>query len=119
MLVVSNTSPLSNLAIVNQLDLLRLRYGRVIVPERVILELAALTHAAGKQRINQAISDGWLTMQSLPNPTLSTQFEQRVDPGEAEAIALAELLPADKLIIDDRIGRGREHGVSLLHVSRH
>ena len=128
MLVVSNTSPLSNLAIVDQLHLLRLRYDRVIVPGRVKFELEALTHATGKQRIIQAVSDGWLVVQSLADQTLSTQFAQRVDPGEAEAIALAEQLKADKLIIDDRIGRilARERGLAvagllgeLLYAKRH
>ena len=105
MLVVSNTSPLSNLAIVDQLDLLRLRYGSVIVPEKVRLELDALSHAAGKARLLSAFMEGWLVEQTLPDYDLSGRFEKRVDPGEAEAIALAEHLRADKLIIDDRLGR--------------
>ena len=49
--------------------------------------------------------EGWLVAQTLPDYDLSGRFEKRVDPGEAEAIALAEHLRADKLIIDDRLGR--------------
>ena len=128
MLVVSNTSPLSNLAIVDHLDLLRERYGRVIVPERVKLELDALSHAAGKSRIEKAYSEGWLLTQRLPDYTLTAQLGTRVDAGEAEAIALAELLKADKLIIDDGLGRelARARGVAvvgllgeLLHAKLH
>ncbi|MDB6139579.1 MAG: nucleic acid-binding protein [Verrucomicrobiaceae bacterium] len=127
MLVVSNTSPVSNLAIVNHLHLLRQRYGRVIVPERVKLELDALSHDAGKSRVQQAFADGWLVVQAPPDDKLSALYEQSVDPGEAHAIALAGYLKADKLIIDDRIGRelAREHGVpvagllgELLHAKR-
>ena len=115
MLVVSNTSPLSNLAIIGHLNLLHQRYGRVIMPAQVKVELASMTHAAGKQRIIESISDGWLIVQSLSDRMLSTQVEQRVDAGEAEAIALAETLRADKLIIDDRLGRelARERGLQV------
>ena len=39
MRVVSNTSPISNLAIIGRLSLLRQRYGRVAVPPEVAREL--------------------------------------------------------------------------------
>lgn len=42
MRVVSNTSPLSNLAIIGRLDLLKQRYSTVRVPPAVSRELAAL-----------------------------------------------------------------------------
>ena len=115
MLVVSNTSPLSNLAIVDQLDLLRVRYGCVIIPRKVRQELDALSHVAGRSRLLRAFADGWLAVQVLPDIELSARFEKRVDPGEAEAIALAEYLQADKLIIDDRLGRelARERNVPV------
>ena len=115
MLVVCNTSPISNLAIVDLLDLLRMRYGRVIIPQRVKQELDALTHSDGKRRIQSAVDAGWIAVQTLETRQLCSKFEQRVDPGEAEAIALAETLKADKLIIDDRLGRelARERGVSV------
>jgi len=59
-LVVSNTSPISNLAIIGRLDLLRERYGRVLIPPAVKTELDALAHAAGKRRIEQALCDDCL-----------------------------------------------------------
>lgn len=115
MLVVSNTSPLSNLAIIDRLTLLPKRYVRVIIPVQVRRELAALTHAEAKQRIEQAISEGSLIVQSLPGKELRARFESRVDPGEGEAIALAEYLKADKFIVDDRIARElvHERGLSV------
>ena len=51
MLVVSNTSPVSNLAVINRLDFLRRRYGVVRIPPEVAVELGALTHPAGRQRM--------------------------------------------------------------------
>ena len=44
MVVVSNTSPLSNLAIVGRLALLRDRFGAVLVPSAVRRELNQLRH---------------------------------------------------------------------------
>lgn len=105
MLVVSNTSPISNLAIIGKLDLLRVRYSRVLLPECVKRELAALSHPTGRERIDAAFADGWLELRSLADPATAAAYERRVDPGEAEAIALAEELRADKLLIDDRLGR--------------
>jgi hypothetical protein len=84
MLIVSNTSPLSNLAIVDALDLLRQRYGTVVVPERVRLELEALSHVGAKTRIRQAISDGWIIAQKLPTSTLSVRFETLLPAGVGE-----------------------------------
>ena len=46
MIVVSNSSPIMNLAAVGQLDLLRTLYGRLIIPQAVYEEVAI----AGKGR---------------------------------------------------------------------
>ena len=40
MIVVSNTSPIINLACVSQLDLLRQLYGQIIIPQAVFTEIA-------------------------------------------------------------------------------
>jgi len=60
MLVVSNTLPISNLAIVGRLEFLQRRYAVVRIPVAVTDELAALTHPAGLQRIKAALADRWL-----------------------------------------------------------
>ena len=41
MIVVSNTSPMTNLAAIGHLDLLRKLFGRIVVPHAVIDELTA------------------------------------------------------------------------------
>jgi predicted nucleic acid-binding protein len=40
-IVVSNTSPLTNLAAIGQLDLLRQIYHQIVIPEAVFHELSA------------------------------------------------------------------------------
>ena len=104
MLVVSNTSPVSNLAIIGRLDFLRRRYDRVFIPLEVSVELAALTHPAGCQHIQTAFSDGWLIVESLKGMR-TPQLPFSLDPGETSAIALACQLKADALLIDEKRGR--------------
>ena len=86
MRVVSNTSPLSNLAIVGRLDFLFRRYGAVQIPPAVATELAALSHPDGSRRIAQALAEGWLQIASAP---VIPALPFALDPGETEAIALA------------------------------
>jgi predicted nucleic acid-binding protein len=77
-------------------------YGRVIIPEAVVRELQAQrTPEVVRQWITSLPK--WLQVRHIavpPDPALA-----ELDPGEHEAIALAETLRADALIIDDKIGR--------------
>ena len=104
MLAVSNTSPISNLAIVGRLDLLQRRYGFVRIPPTVAEELTALTHRAGAQRIQAALAEQWLVVEQLHN-TSPPQLPFPLDPGETSAITLALQLKADVLLLDEKRGR--------------
>jgi predicted nucleic acid-binding protein len=84
MLVVSNTSPISNLTVIDRLALLRERYGRVIIPPVVREELHALPHTEGKKRMETAIGDDWLAIQSLPDEARTFLLPGQLDPGETE-----------------------------------
>jgi uncharacterized protein len=66
MRAVSNTSPLSNLAIIGRLDLLKQRYGMVRIPPAVAAELSRLSHVAGKAHITAALTEGWLIVKNPP-----------------------------------------------------
>ena len=111
--VVSNTSPLSNLAIIGRLDLLRERYGTVLIPPAVQRELAALSHVIGKERIEAALREGWLKVEPLPVGAASLALPHELDPGETEAIRLCQHLPADKVILDDARGRAAARSLGL------
>ncbi len=56
--VVSNTSPILNLAIVNQLILLHQQFGEILVPNAVLDELKVSEERSGSQAIRDAISSG-------------------------------------------------------------
>jgi len=127
MLVVSDTSPLSNLAMVGLLHLLRLRYAAVAIPPMVRRELDALQHEGARMALGEALEEGWLSVAHLPEATDLAALLERADPGECEAIALARSIRADKILIDDRAARelGREYGLKvagllgeLLHAKR-
>src|SRR4051812_26571756 len=89
MRVVSNTAPLSNLAIVDRLALLRARYERIIIPRAVDEELRRLVHPGGREALAWAMSDGWIAVETVPAPAQASSFQDSLDPGEAEALALA------------------------------
>ena len=111
--VVSNTSPLSNLAIIGRLDLLRERYGTVLIPPAVQRELAALSHVIGKAHIETALGEGWLKTEALPAGAGAISLPCELDPGEAEAIRLCQHLPADKVILDDTLARAAARSLGL------
>jgi predicted nucleic acid-binding protein len=67
MLVVSDTSPLSNLAIIGRLELLRAQFSQVWMPSAVARELAALGDSPAKAAILEAARAGWLKEMPLPS----------------------------------------------------
>jgi len=105
MIVVSDTSPLGSLALIDHLWLLKNIYGTVIIPKVVANEL----NAAQDTRIQNILNLEWIQIQSLGDPTIAENLRQSknldLDLGEAYAIALAVQLKADELLIDERIGR--------------
>ncbi|MCC5634834.1 DUF3368 domain-containing protein [Nostoc sp. CHAB 5844] len=103
--VVSNTSPLLNLAIIGQLDLLRQQFNEILIPKAVLEELRIEETLPGSEQLRQAIASGWLQVEEVGNSSLVELLQRDLDKGEAEAIALALLLSADWILLDERDGR--------------
>lgn len=99
MIVVSNTSPIMNLATVGQLNLLNWIYGKIIIPESVLHELSIIDLEQPIQSLS------WIEKQSVIDKSLIDALSLDLDLGEAEAIALAREMEADLLLIDERRGR--------------
>ncbi|MGF1519157.1 MAG: DUF3368 domain-containing protein [Nodosilinea sp.] len=116
MIVVSDTSALSNLALVNHLWLLEAIYQSVIIPDVVAAELTA----ANNPTISAIRQLGWIQTRSVTNSQLAEKLQQErgLDAGEANAIALALELQADDLLIDERLGRQEavRLGLSILGI---
>jgi predicted nucleic acid-binding protein len=105
MIIISDTSPLSSLALVDYLSILKDIYTNVVIPQAVANELANLTEE--DIRIKAIISLNWIQVKQATNLELVAclRNEYNLDLGEAEAIALAWELKADELLIDERLGR--------------
>ncbi len=112
MIVVSNTSPINYLLLIDQIDLLPYLFEKIIIPEVVRDEML---DPDAPPALQQWIANPppWLMIQAVPviDATLSS-----LDPGEQAAITLAQTLSADLLIIDERLGRqiARERGISII-----
>lgn len=116
MIIVSDTSPLSNLAIVGYLSLLQQIYNKVIIPQGVAEELR---NASDEENlIAGVLSLDWIEVIPAKNLELISilRNNHNLDRGEAEAIALALELNADELLIDERLGR-REATRLGLHIT--
>jgi predicted nucleic acid-binding protein len=103
MIVVSNTSPIINLAAVGQLALLPQLYGEVIIPPAVYDEV--VISGAGQPGAMEIGEAAWAKVRPISNQALATALRMELDDGEAEAIALAVEMKADLLLIDERKGR--------------
>jgi len=102
MIVVADTTPIHYLVLLGHADVLHTLYGHVIIPEAVFRELqASATPAMVREWV--ANRQEWLAVRPVSVP--QDLFLKALDPGEREAIALAEELRADAVIIDDRAAR--------------
>jgi predicted nucleic acid-binding protein len=103
--VVSNTSPVLNLAIIGQLSLLREQFGQVWIPRRVLEELRVEEDLPGNLAVREALAAGWLSVSEVDDRTLTRLLQRDLDAGEAEAIVLALEMEAERVLLDEREGR--------------
>ena len=103
MMVVSNTSPIVNLAVVGQLGLLQQLYGKVVIPQSVYHEIAVI--GAGQPGATEVSTFEWIETRQVTDRPLLAALRLELDEGEAEAIALAVELQAGLLLLDERKGR--------------
>ena len=103
MIIVSDTSPINNLAAINHLHLLNQLYGKVFIPEAVYRELTDQNfYVAGATEVQ---TFDWIQTRAVSDRTLVEALNNELDIGEAEAIALAVEIQADQVLIDERRGR--------------
>ena len=105
MLVVSDTSPILNLAIIGRLELLGQQFGRVVIPQAVVAELRSEQDLPGSAAVRAAQQAGWLASERVRDHVRVAILQRDLDGGEAEAIALALQKRADWLLLDERDAR--------------
>jgi len=109
MVVVSDTSPLINLATIDHLWLVPKIYGQVIIPLAVFNEI--VVEGIGEPGATEIQSADWVLIQNCSPSPLWDNLMSQLDPGEAEAIALAVEIGAVRILMDER--KGRQFAINL------
>lgn len=115
-LIVSDTSPLLNLALIDRLDLLDTQFETVHAPEAVWTELTAGDD--GLQTIRTLREQGNLTVVSVERTDLFVEIGHELDVGETAAITYAIQNDANLVLLDERDGRqvARRHDLNVTGV---
>ena len=112
MIIVSNTSPLNYLILIGQINLLPALFQQITIPQAVYGELSDAAAPAPVQDW-MATPPDWLTVQPVRQP--ADAIVNLLDPGEREAILLAQQLNADLILLDDMKARrtATERGLAI------
>lgn len=111
MVVVSDTTTITNLLKIKLLLIIKGLYGQILIPKAVYDELSDY----GKQK-KIIDSHDWIKTVGIQNLELYNKLRERLDKGESEAITLAIELKSDFLIIDEAKGRriARSYGIKII-----
>ncbi len=112
LIVVSDTTAITNLAAINHLYLLRDLYGEIVLPQAVQREL--VRPGPANPGAAEVQTEAWIVTRPVSDVAMVEQLlldHKELARGEAEAIVLAHELQADLLIIDE--GAGREVAAAL------
>jgi predicted nucleic acid-binding protein len=111
MIVVSDTSPLNYLVLIENQDLLPNLFGRILIPTAVDHELRS---AAAPDAIKRFMANppDWLEVHVVSE---TERAIENLDLGEREAISLGLRVAADVLLLDERRGRqaARDRGLAV------
>lgn len=112
-LIVSDTSPLLNLALIDRLNLVQEQFSTVTVPEQVWDEL--LAGEDGVDALQSLRGEGTLDIVEVEEGALFAEFRRNLDRGESAALAYAVEMDADRLLLDEREGRqaARRHDIPV------
>ena len=100
MIVVSDTTAITNLIQVGQLPLLAEVFGAEIVPPAVKIELAEVPG-----QWDEVVDHNFIEVKTPANLNSVALYKTYLDDGEAEAIVLAVEVQADFIVMDEWKGR--------------
>ena len=101
--VISDASPLINLARVEQLELLVTFYGQVIIPQAVYDEV--VVRGQGREGSAEVQNASWIDVCNPQDDLAVRALAAELGMGEASAIILAQERQATLLLIDEIRGR--------------
>ncbi len=103
MVVVADTSPINYLVLIECVEVLRILYGRVVIPVEVFDELTAEGAPAAVEAWIRDRSD-WIEVREVPRGA-GPRIAANLDAGEEAAIRLALIERDSLLLIDESTGR--------------
>lgn len=102
MIIVFDTSPVSNLILIERLDILQKLFTEITIPPAVDAEVRALKQF-GKD-LSEYETAEWINIISPKNLQKVRTLQMKLDEGEAQAIALALEMDCKLLLMDERLG---------------
>lgn len=114
MIIVSDTSPVSNLILIQRLYILQKLFSEIIIPPAVDTEILALRQF-GKD-LGEYENADWIKVAQPTNLQKVRMLQTKLDAGEAQAIVLALEKNCDLLLMDERIGTNiaRQEGLQTI-----
>jgi len=101
-IVICNSSPIINLSKIHRLDLLKLLFDKVIIPNAVYDELVLNPEYINEiEQLKNCIKQGTIEVKKVIDVNLVKALRNELDYGESEVIALALDEKADIVIIDE------------------
>ena len=104
MILVSNTTPLIGLAIIERFNLLEQLFGEIYIPQAVYNEVVVAGKEIGGAK-REVASTSWIKKVPVKNRTAVEDLLIELDLGEAETIILAQEINADLVLMDEKKGR--------------
>jgi predicted nucleic acid-binding protein len=113
-IIVSDTTAISSLYKIQQLQILHSLFGAVIIPDQVANELKYFEQTIPSFKWTDSYP--WIKTKTAVNGELLKSISENLDEGEAAAIVLSIDLHADILLIDEKLGRkiALERGLNII-----
>ncbi len=104
MIVVADASVLIGLSSIGYLHLIQEQFsGKLLIPPAVWKEV--VEQGGDRPGSHQVSKADWINVHDLKNQDISTILKMELDEGESEAIALADELKADVVLLDEKDAR--------------
>lgn len=114
MIVVADATPLIALAKIEKLPLLKQLFGTIYIPPAVYAEV--VTNAPQRPGASEVRRATWIETTPLQEISRLRYLRIELDPGEAEALVLAEELQADWVLLDESKARHMAEALDLSYV---
>ena len=115
--VVSNATPIIELAFLGKLDLLNKLFEKVYTTKQVYKEVTAGSNKKiGNTELNECIKQGSILLYDIINPQFIDLMYGRLHKGELSVIIAAKELELDYVLMDDASGRKMAEETNLIPI---